>query len=227
MLAWLRDFAGSGVDLITLRASAAEKRLRQLAPMVAVSVLIGCVGGVAICGVLAAVVLLATPSVGLPVALVSVSLGVLVPIVIVAWVTHRRLSAAAERSAMQARAAQERLTELLSPGETPPEPDAASDREPLRQLAQSLASNPQILASGVFAALSVLGARRTIRLIRAASAVASAGAVVSKVASGLGNVADNGREPGRPASRGRSADSGSTRDSQRPSGRWPDRPRGR
>jgi hypothetical protein len=125
-----------------------------------------------------------------------------VPVAIVAWVAHRRLSTAVDRSATKARAAHEHLSELLAPKDSvSPSARVAGDRDPIRQLAGSLASSPEILASGMFAAIAVLGARRTVKLVRAASALASAGAVVAKVAGASGGVhpeSGNGCVDGKP-----------------------------
>jgi hypothetical protein len=202
VLRWLRDIVRNGVDVVALRADVAEKRLRQLGPTIAMAMVLGWVGGAAACALLAGIVILLAPSIGLGLALALVGAVPASALAAAAWISVRRLARSAGASAAAARTAQARLSELLEAGASAPGAGAGAAGDPLQRAIGAAVANPALLASALFAALSVLGARRAIRIARAASALASVGAVVARMASPAGGVTRNGRAHGERQARG-------------------------
>lgn len=194
MLKIFRDAIGAGTDALESTVEFAERRFRRLGIQVAMLVGLAVAGGLAACAVLAGVVVLLVPLVGLGVALLIVGGAMLVGAAVAFGLIQRAGRTGHDRTgegdAIDHPAVDHpRLPRPAntSRGPRPSNPAARTGHTgtdtPADFIEDAVAhaiSHPGILAGTAFAAVSVLGLRRSMRLLRTASAVASAGAVASQ-----------------------------------------------
>ncbi|MCA9295723.1 MAG: phage holin family protein [Phycisphaerales bacterium] len=207
----LRHIAKQSTEVLESQAALAEKRLRRFGVLVALLVCAGCIGGAAACGVLAGIVILLVPALGVAGAIL-ITAGITLLICLAGLGTWMARSNAAVRSAEFAAASSrvewnnavgidstsdthgggsERDTPRAGPGGTAGEPS-----ELVNKAINAATSHPGLLAGAAFAFVSIFGVRRSISTLRTAAAVASAGVAASRFASsanGLFDQSDNTR----------------------------------
>jgi hypothetical protein len=213
----LRDIAKQSVDVLETHAALAEKRFRRLGALVALLVCVGIVGGAAACGVLAGIVLLLTPPLGVAGAIL-VTAGVTLAVCIAGlalWIARRH--DAVQTAQVAAAAARADWNEAVSPRKDDASGKGASEKKSdgdhddlVHMVIDAVTSNPAIIAGGAFALVSLLGAGRTITAVRTAVALASAGFAASRIVTSRNGLFNTTCDP---PSRG--AHNGTERDSRR------------
>lgn len=180
MMERLRQISESGWVALEAQFAFIRSRAVQTGLLIAALVMAGCVAGAAVCAFLLSIVWALAPAMGMTWALMFVSGVVVLAAATVGAVVYARARRAVERSEKRAAEARWRFREAITPEES--KPGADKGKPGLGEQAVSIiTSHPKLIASGLFAAASLVGIRRTISVLRTAAAIVSAGAVASSL----------------------------------------------
>ena len=172
MLQRIAATIGAGADVA--RAEAELARRNGLRVGLAVAAMTACAGlaGASVLALAAAGVLTLAPATGLAGALAIVGAVLLLASGGATWAILARTGAATEADIDEARRRAEAARRLLNEKASPDEHDAPPN--PAADAARAAASHPEVLAGAAFAASSILGARRTLRVARVLAGAAGA-----------------------------------------------------
>lgn len=192
MFEQLKEIARSSVDVVESQGVMAEERVRRLVLLAIGALAAGFAGAAAFCGVLVGVVLVIAPRLGMGWSLLLVFGIVLLAVVTGVAIMYASAAKKRRKAARAARRAKQRFHEALHTERPALGADPIANGFAVRGAGRpnavlALVSNPAVLAGAGVAAMSVLGFRRTIQLVRAASALTAARALVMKVAQSAGN----------------------------------------
>ncbi len=202
MLARLGEILSAGADLVAADARLAWTRTGQLGVRFAVLIALGVVAAAALCATLAGAGVLLAPMIGTGLAIVVVAGTTLLIACIAALVVAAPFITPSKSKQIKRDADEARLRFYQAvPGHQAPEPEpkprgrlpqgarqgAREHREEKRHasilgLAGKAATSPDALAGAAFAAVSILGVRRSLSLARTLASAAATGAALTRAA---------------------------------------------
>ena len=205
MMRWIKQLGEAARELIAAEATQAMYRFRQLGLVMGALIALFILAAIAMAALLAGFVLLLVPQLGLPGSLLIVSSVVLLTMCAAIWWTYRYAGSqpTPDQARRDADAAKAQLSNLVSPGDGAAgttKAEAGGRRapspagSPVEKIVSAVAEHPLELAGAAFAAAALIGARRSVRMVRTALATVSAGLVAYRTLSSL-NAAVKARSP--------------------------------
>lgn len=185
MLSLIRNVSESGLEALETQAALITQRVRHASIVAAAWMAAGLVGGFAVCALLAGVTWLMSDWIGLRAAVLLMSFAVVSACAGGSWLAYREVRGNLDAARDAANRASASLHKAINPTENEPgvSGDGGANASPVEDAIAAAASNPQLVSSALFAVASVVGVRRSIALLRTASALASAGAIAGRAAS--------------------------------------------
>lgn len=193
MFRWIEQLGRQFRELVEAETSHAMQRLRQLGLIVGSMIALCVLAGIAAAGLLAGVVLLLAPEIGLGWSLLLVSSAVLLLMCLAIWWTYSYagFDQNIKQAKQEAKSAEREIKDLVTPGDSSssniPEPAQHSHSTPstVQKITNVVAEHPVEIASAVFVGVALLGAKRSLRMVRSAVATASAGLAAYRTLSSL------------------------------------------